>query len=98
MINCAMNIFELLSFVAIPVCAYAAYHFASPYGNMLGIAAAIAGAIAGFFLSPLIGMLFLLPFEGAARLRRFLTTGRWSDPGETPSTPSSDEESQGGGK
>ncbi len=81
-----MNIFELARFLAILAVGAAAYYFVSPFGTILGVLAAIAGAVGGFFVGPFIGLLFLLPFEGAARLGRFLTTGRWTDPQFTSET------------
>ena len=82
-----MNVFMLMTLIAVPVLALAAHHFASPFGSIIGIIAGIMGAVAGFFIGPLIGYIFLLPFEGAARLYRFVTTGRWADPESTPPPP-----------
>ena len=79
-----MNVFMLMTLIAVPGLALTAYHFASPFGVIVGIIAAIVGAAAGFFIAPVLGYLFLLPFEGAARLCRFITTGRWTDPQFTP--------------
>ena len=78
-----MNIFELGAFLGIFAGAIAAHHFVSPYGVFLGVLAAAIGAVAGFFVGHFAGFLLLLPFEGAARLGRFLTTGRWTDPSLT---------------
>ncbi len=75
-----MNIFEMGAFLGIFAGATAAYHFVSPYGVFLGVLAAAVAAVAGFFIGRLAGLLFLLPFEGAARLGRFLTTGRGPEP------------------
>jgi hypothetical protein len=74
-----MNIFELTRVLAILAGGTAAYYFVSPLDTLLGVLAAIAGAVGGFFVGPFIGFLFLLPFEGSARLARFLKTGRWTD-------------------
>ena len=75
-----MNMFELGGFLGIFAGAIAAYHFVSPYSVFLGLLAAGVGAVAGFFVGAFSGLLFLLPFEGAARLCRYLGTGRWTDP------------------
>ena len=73
-----MNVFMLMTLFAIPAAALAAHHFASPFGTVAGIVAGVVGAVAGFFIGPLLGYLLLLPFEGASRLCRFVTTGRWN--------------------
>jgi lipoprotein signal peptidase len=83
-----MNVFELMTFLAIPAGAFVGYHFVSPFGVAFGIIAALIGAVAGLYMGPLLGLLFILPFEGLSRLYRFLTTGRWTDPQFTPEPPS----------
>jgi hypothetical protein len=75
-----MNIFELMTVIAVPVAGIGAYQFVSPYGIIWGILAGLVGALSGLFIGPIIGLLFILPLEGASRLVRFLMTGRWTDP------------------
>ena len=82
-----MNIFELMTVLAIPAGAFAGYYFVSPYGTVLGVLAALIGAVAGRYIGPILGLLFLLPFEGVARLGRFLTIGRWTEPHDIQQPP-----------
>lgn len=78
-----MTIFEVAAFLGIFFGAAAAYCLVSPYGTVLGVLAAVGGAVTGFFIGPIFGLLFLMPFEGAARLKRYLGTGHWT---ESPTT------------
>ncbi len=75
-----MNIFALMTALTIPAAAFAAYHFVSPYGTVFGFLAALIGAVAGRYIGPILGLVFLLPFKGAVRLGRFLGIGRWTEP------------------
>lgn len=45
-----MNIFELMTLLAIPAGAFAGYHFGSPFGVVLGVFAAVAGAVTGRYM------------------------------------------------
>ncbi len=74
-----MNIFELFRLLGPMIMGFAGFHFAEPFGHWWALLAVLAGMIAGWFIGPWFGLLFLLPFEGAARLARFVRHGRWTD-------------------
>jgi hypothetical protein len=74
-----MNIFELSRLLGPMILGFAGFHFTEPYGLWWALPAVLAGIIAGWFIGPWFGLLFLLPFEGAARLVRFVRHGRWTD-------------------
>jgi len=75
-----MNIFGLTAFLGTIGGALVAYNFIMPFGFELAVLAAIVGAVGGYFIGPYFGLLFLLPFEGAARLWRYSKTGNWTVP------------------
>ncbi len=74
-----MNVFELARLVTPVALGALTFYFVAPFGTILAIFVALGVAICGFLIGPLLGWLLLLPFEGAARLGRFLKTGRWTD-------------------
>jgi hypothetical protein len=75
-----MNIGVLTGLIGIFLGSAIAYHFVSPHGTLLGVCAAVGAAFIGWFIGYAAGFLIILPFEGLARLHRFFTTGRWTDP------------------
>ncbi len=57
-----MNIFELAAIVGVPAGAAAGFHFVAPFGIGFGVLAALGGAVAGFYIGPLLAVLPFLPF------------------------------------
>ena len=74
-----MNIFELFRLLEPLIFGLAGFHFADPFGHGWELSAVLAGIIVGWLIGPWFGLVFLLPFEGAARLTRFVWHGRWTD-------------------
>jgi len=74
-----MNIFELFRLLGPLILGFVGFQLAEPLGLGWALLAVIAGIIVGWFVGPWFGLLFLLPFEGAARLTRFVRHGRWTD-------------------
>jgi hypothetical protein len=74
-----MNIFELCRLMGPLTLAFLGFHWVEPFGLWLALLAGLVGMIVGWFVGPWFGLLFLLPFEGAARLSRFVRHGRWTD-------------------
>lgn len=74
-----MTIFELLRLVGPIIFGIAGCKWATPMGLGWALLATIAGLVSGWYVGPWIGLLLLLPFEAAARLVRFVRTGRWTD-------------------
>lgn len=75
-----MNIGTVTGLIGILLGAAVGYHFVSPHGTLLGVCAAGITEFLGWFVGCAAGFLIILPFEGLARLHRFVTTGRWTDP------------------
>ena len=71
-----MNIFEIGTICLALFGACLGFAIATPYGTILGIAAAITGALFGYFIGPILGLLILLPFETASRVGRNLVSRR----------------------
>ena len=65
-----MNIFELFKLLGPLILGFAGSHFAEPFGFGWALLAVPTGIIVGWLVGPWFGLLFLLPFEGAARLAR----------------------------
>jgi len=74
-----MNIFELSRLLGPMILAFVGYQLADSFGPWWALLAVLAGIVIGWFVGPWLGLLFLLPFEGVARLARFIRHGRWTD-------------------
>ena len=74
-----MTIFELFRLVGPIAFGISGYHWAAPMGLGWALLSVLAGLVSGWYVGPWIGLLFLLPFEAAARLERFVRTGHWTD-------------------
>ena len=74
-----MNIFELFRLIGPMILVFVGFHLVEPFGIWWALLAVLLGIIVGWFVGPWLGLLFLLPFEGAARLARFIRHGRWTD-------------------
>ena len=74
-----MNIFELFRLIGPMILAFGGFQLAEPFGLGWALLAILAGIVVGWLVGPWFGLLSLLPFEGAARLTRYVRVGRWTD-------------------